>query len=102
MNLFLFFSQLFRSAFFVYSGERRPLIKKKNPDASLGEIAKQLGEEWRALSVKDKGPYEAEAKKDRKRYEREMEEYRRKQSSAADDDDEEEEEEEDEDDESDD
>ena len=76
----------------MFSGEHRQAIKQKIPGATVGEVAKQLGEAWGTMTPAQKKPYEVLAAKDRERYKREMEEYRRK----GDDDDEEEEEEEEE------
>ena len=34
------------SAFFHFCGEHRAAIKEKNPDFSVGDIAKELGARW--------------------------------------------------------
>lgn len=40
-----------------------------------GDVGKRLGEEWKALSDKEKTPYEAKAAADKKRYEEEKAAY---------------------------
>ena len=40
---------------------RRPDIRKENPDISLGDCGKQMGEEWRAMPDDIKAPYIAKA-----------------------------------------
>jgi hypothetical protein len=39
------------SAFMVYSKENRARIVKENPQASFGDVARILGEEWKAAKV---------------------------------------------------
>jgi hypothetical protein len=50
------------SGFLIYSKERRPKLKEKEPGLSLGEIAGKLGREWKALSRAQREPYEAKAR----------------------------------------
>lgn len=40
-----------------------------------GEVGKLLGEKWKALSEKQRTPYEAKAAADKKRYEQEKAAY---------------------------
>ena len=40
-----------------------------------GEVGKLLGEKWKALSEKQRAPYDAKAAADKKRYEQEKEAY---------------------------
>lgn len=42
---------------------------------SLGQVGKLLGERWKALSEKQRAPYEAKAAADKKRYEDEKAAY---------------------------
>ena len=37
---------IFRSAFFFFCGEHRADIKARNPEYSVGDIAKELGKMW--------------------------------------------------------
>lgn len=72
-----------RSGFFFFCGEKRPKLKEQNPQATVGEIAKQLGAAWKIMTPEQKKPYEDQSKNDRKRYEREMEQYRKGSFSHA-------------------
>lgn len=66
------------SAFMFFCQDKRPLLKEKNPRASIGDIAKDLGKAWKVMNDVQKEPYEAKAKTDRKRYEVDKEEYAEK------------------------
>ena len=52
-----------------------PLYKKY---LSFGTVARALGQKWRKLSESEKRPYNQMYKKDRRRWEREMEKFRAK------------------------
>ena len=52
-----------------------PLYKKY---LSFGIVARALGQKWRKLSESEKKPYNQMYKKDRRRWEREMEKFRAK------------------------
>ena len=58
-----------------FCAAKRPEFKKKNPSASVGDLAKLLGATWNGLSTDEKKPYEAKAKEDRERYKEEKEAY---------------------------
>ena len=64
------------TAYFVFAGEKREEFKAANPDIAkdVGELAKKMGAAWKELSDEEKAPYEAKAKEDKERYERECEE----------------------------
>lgn len=68
------------SSFMFFSQENRESVVKKNPDKSVGEIAKILGEEWGKLN-KGKGgkkgtkKYDDMAAQDKLRYEEEKASY---------------------------
>ena len=59
----------------MFANEERPKIRAANPDFGIGEIGKELGRLWGKMSAAEKKPFEALAKKDKARYEKEMEEY---------------------------
>ncbi|KAI6661370.1 high mobility group (HMG)-box containing transcription factor [Oopsacas minuta] len=61
------------SGFFFFCQKIRPTFRGQDPKASVGELAKKLGAEWQQYSQEEKAPYEDMARKDKKRYEREME-----------------------------
>lgn len=42
------------SAFMFYSQKHRPLVKKENPEATFADVAKILGEQWKALDESQK------------------------------------------------
>lgn len=63
------------SAFILFSQAVRPELMLENPDIKFGDVGKQLGERWRALSDDDKKPYAAKAEVDKARYLKEMESY---------------------------
>ena len=56
------------SSFMLYSIERRPHLKKEKPDLKFGEYGKIIGQEWRAMSEKEKEPYVTQANKDKAYY----------------------------------
>ena len=61
----------FRSAFFLYSNDKRAEVRAELPsDAGVGQVAKKLAENWRNVSAGTKAKYEKEAAEDKKRYER--------------------------------
>ena len=70
-------SPICRSGFFFFCGDKRPKLKEQNPQATVGDIAKQLGAAWKIMTPEQKAPYEKQSKDDRKRYERDMERYRK-------------------------
>lgn len=59
------------SAFMIFSKEERPKVVEENPDIKFGDVGKVLGEKWRTLEPERKKKFEAEAAKDKERYERE-------------------------------
>jgi len=63
------------SAFMFYSQERRPDLKKTQPDLAFGDVAKTIGKEWAAMADKDKARFQKLATKDKARYEHAMKSY---------------------------
>ena len=45
------------SAFIFFSKVERPKLKAENPDMAFGDIGKELGKRWKALSDAEKKPY---------------------------------------------
>ena len=45
------------SAFIFFSKVERPKLRAENPDMAFGEIGKELGKRWKALSDAEKKPY---------------------------------------------
>ncbi|KAL5750047.1 hypothetical protein ACOSP7_024650 [Xanthoceras sorbifolium] len=62
------------SAFFVFSNERRAALLAENKNVL--EVAKITGEEWKNMTEKQRAPYEEMAKKNKEKYNQEMEAYK--------------------------
>ena len=52
-------------------------MKEQSPNSTVGEIAKKLGAAWRVMTEDQKKPYGEKSMLDRKRYDEEMELYRK-------------------------
>ncbi|ATZ55246.1 hypothetical protein BCIN_11g05240 [Botrytis cinerea B05.10] len=63
------------SAYMFFANEQRDNVREENPGISFGQVGKVLGERWKALNEKQRGPYEESAAKDKKRYEEEKANY---------------------------
>jgi len=66
------------NAFMIFQKEQREILKKENPHWTLLYRARKLGENWRGMSDKEKQHYIELAEKDKERYEREQQEYKKK------------------------
>ena len=68
-----------RSAFFYFCDEQRPRemdkVRKKGEKVNIGNIAKKLGSIWKSLSSEEREKYIVLNKKDKVRYQDEMEVY---------------------------
>lgn len=71
------------SAWLEFSNSNRARVKKENPEAAFGEIAKILSAEWKALPEKKKAPYEAKAVANKKAYEAAKKKYDASGGAAA-------------------
>lgn len=58
------------SAYFLYSVAIRPQVKEQNPDASFGDIAKIISQQFKALSPKERAMWDTKAVSDKERYTR--------------------------------
>ncbi len=71
-----------KSAYFFFCDDARPPLlekaKKKGKKVVIGDIAKELGTKWKALTDKKKEKYVKLNKGDKVRYENEMVEYNQK------------------------
>ncbi|KAI9803009.1 MAG: Non-histone chromosomal protein 6 [Sarcosagium campestre] len=65
------------SAYMFFANEQRENVRDENPGISFGQVGKVLGERWKALNEKQRGPYEIKAANDKKRYEDEKAAYNR-------------------------
>ena len=45
------------SGYMLFAKEMRPKLKEESPDLSFGEVGKELGARWRALSDDEKAKY---------------------------------------------
>ncbi|KAF3938167.1 hypothetical protein ABW19_dt0201232 [Dactylella cylindrospora] len=63
------------SAYMFFANEQRENVRAENPGIAFGQVGKVLGERWKALSDKQRAPYEAKAAADKKRYEDEKAAY---------------------------
>jgi hypothetical protein len=52
-----------------FANEQRDNVREENPGVTFGQVGKILGERWKALSEKQRAPYDAKAAADKKRYE---------------------------------
>lgn len=64
------------SAFFWFCNDERPKAKAHLKDATVGDVAKELGRRWNACTEDQKAKYEALAAKDKARYEKELKAYK--------------------------
>ena len=54
-----------------YSNAMRAKVKEENPDATFGDIAKIVASKYKSLTPEERAEYEAQATKDKKRYQEE-------------------------------
>ena len=64
-----------QTAYFLFMGENRNKIKAENPDLSVGDLGKKMGELYKALPADEVERYAGLAKADKERYETEMAAY---------------------------
>ena len=64
------------SAYMFFSQDMRETLKKEQPELSMVEGAKVIGQRWTETSEKDKAKYVKKAENDRKRDEEEMKDYK--------------------------
>jgi len=67
-----------QSAYFLWLNDNRPAIKKAHPDASITEVAKIGGAQWRKITAAEKKKYEDLNAKDKERYAKEAAAYVKK------------------------
>ena len=64
------------SAYFLWMNEvGRASVKEKNPGASITEVSKKCGEEWRAMGDAEKKKYETMQEEAKKKFEVDMKEW---------------------------
>ena len=62
-----------RTAYFIFSEERRPQVQAQHVGQGVAVVAKALGQLWGALSAEEKQVYQEKAAKERERVSKEME-----------------------------
>ena len=65
------------SAFFLFSQDERPDIKKKSPSLSVGDISKEIGARWKKVSDDVRKRYEQKAAVEKQKYEARLSEYKK-------------------------
>jgi len=71
------------TAFFIFANEVREEIRYENPEASIGEIGKILGQQWHALNEEEKEIYRAQNEKAKQKYEKVLAKYKKSKNFAA-------------------
>merc|ERR1711959_505488 len=69
--------------FFVFANEVRAEIRENNPEASIGQIGKILGERWKALPEDQKAAYHVQSQKAKAEYQEVLEEFKKSEDYAA-------------------
>ena len=72
------------TSYMFYTNAVRASLKSSNPDLTFGELAKKMGEDWKALTVSEKEPYEEKARVDKERFDKEMSRYTPPPASSSD------------------
>jgi len=66
------------SAYLFFATDVRPSIVSAKPGLKTTDVTKVVAEKWKAMSDADKVPYQKKADKDKKRYEKEMKDFKDK------------------------
>jgi len=72
--------------YLAYLKERRPDLKKEQPNLKPTEFVTTMADEWKAFSSDKKQKYEKMANKDKERYQKEMANYKAPENSSSSDD----------------
>jgi len=64
------------SAFFCFSSVKRSEVSQGHPEWKIGQVAQELGRQWKDLTEDMKKVYEEMAQRDKGRYEIEMRDYK--------------------------
>eukprot|EP00978_Attheya_sp_CCMP212_P018909 scaffold52289_cov51-Attheya_sp.AAC.4 len=71
------------TSYMYFMQAKRAEIKKNNPDATFGEIAKLVGAEFKKLTDEEKEEWEEKSKSDKERYKKEMKSYTPPKASSS-------------------
>jgi len=64
------------SAFFFFSKVKRSEVQQAHPEWRVGQVAQELGRQWKDLTEPEKRKYEEMVTRDKSRYEVEMRDYK--------------------------
>lgn len=64
-----------QGSFFLFCADFRNEVKKENPEFTIGDVAKELGQRWRDITPEDKKHYDNLAAEKKKEYEKVLAEY---------------------------
>lgn len=70
------------SSYFLFMNSARPGVRKENPDASIGEVAKIMGKMWGEIEPEEKAKFDKEAGVAKKKWEAEKAAYAKKAKAA--------------------
>ncbi|KAL9645680.1 hypothetical protein ABK040_003413 [Willaertia magna] len=70
------------TAYFLFVKDKREPLKQQYPEKKMMEIAKELGTLWKSLSDEEKRPYVEQADELRKKYQKQLEEYKESDSET--------------------
>ncbi|CAJ1936197.1 unnamed protein product [Cylindrotheca closterium] len=65
-----------RTAYFIFTDEKRPKVQAAHPGEGVAVVAKALGQMWGNLSADEKKVYQDQAAKERERVSQELEAYK--------------------------
>jgi hypothetical protein len=71
------------TAFFIFANEVRAEVRENNPEASIGQIGKILGQEWGNLDEDRKEAYKAQNEKAKAKYQKALAAYKKTRKFAA-------------------
>lgn len=71
------------SAFMFFNKATRATVVAENPGIAFAEVAKKIGEAWKALPAAERTPFDAQAAADKARHKREMAAYEAKGGAGA-------------------
>ena len=63
------------TAYLLFCGAIRPIVKEENPEATFGEISKIIGRKYKELDDNERKPYDEAAAKEKVRFKLESESY---------------------------
>jgi hypothetical protein len=71
------------TSFFIFANQVRSEVRADNPEASIGEIGKILGQQWGNLSEDQKAKYQAKNEKAKAKYQKTLAKYQKSKNYAA-------------------